>query len=160
MRFQGLAPVDWELVDGNPLADTKMLGRSLEWMKESSGGPTIKGVGGDRGFASAPNRKLLKDAGIYDAICPKAPADLKERMKEEKFNALITLAPVEMQKRRSQTEGRIAIFKNGFLGSPLLSKGHENQKREVAWNVLAHNLWVIAWLPRAKTKRLKLAQAS
>ena len=49
-----------------------------------------------------------------------------------------------MQKRRSQTEARISIFKNGFLGSPLLSKGHANQEREVAWNVLTHNLWVIA----------------
>ena len=144
--------VDWELVCGNPLADTKMLGRSLERMKETIGGPGITAVSGDRGFASAANRKLLKDEGIYDAICPKAPDDLRERLKESKF--------VELQKRRSQTEARIAIFKNGFLGKPLMSKGHENQKREVAWNVLAHNLWVIARLPRAKTKRLKLAQAS
>ena len=42
----------------------------------------------------------------------------------------------------------------------MLSKGHENQEREVAWNVLAHNLWVIARLPRAKAKPLKLAKAS
>jgi hypothetical protein len=55
----------------------------------------------------------------------------------------------ELQKRRSETEARISIFKNGFLGSPLLSKGHENQSREVAWSVLVHNLWVIA---RAATR--------
>jgi hypothetical protein len=147
-----LAPVDWELVCGNPQADTKMLGRSLERMKETSGGPAITAVSGDRGFDSAANRKMLSGGGIYNAICPKGPDDLRERMKESKF--------VELQKRRSQTEARIAIFKNGFLGKPLMSKGHENQEREVAWNVLAHNLWVIARLPRAKTKRLKLAQAS
>lgn len=144
--------VDWELVGGNPVADTKMLSRSLERMKQTGGGPAIKSVGGDRGFDSKANRELLAGKEIFNAICPKDPGDLKKRMKEEKF--------VELQKRRSQTEGRIAIFKNGFLGSPLLSKGHENQAREVAWNVLAHNLWVIARLPRLKAKPVKLKKAS
>ena len=44
---------------------------------------------------------------IYDGICPKHPARLNERMTEARF--------VELQRQRSQTEGRIAIFKNGFL---------------------------------------------
>ena len=67
-------------------------------------------------------------------------------MKEAKF--------VELQQRRSQTEARISIFKNGFLGSPLLSKGHANQSREVAWHVLTHNLWVIARLPQRPARAL------
>ena len=144
--------VDWELVGGNPQADTKMLSRSLERMKETGGGPAVGAVSGDRGFDSKANRDMLEGKKIYNAICPKDPGDLKKRMKEERF--------VKLQKRRSQTEGRIAIFKNGFLGSPLLSKGHGNQECEVAWNVLAHNLWVIARLPRAKAKPSKLAKAS
>jgi hypothetical protein len=144
--------VDWELVDGNPEADTKMLGRSLERMKQTGVEHSIREVSGDRGFDSKPNRDLLEKGGIYNGICPKAPTELKKRMKDGKF--------VELQKRRSQTEARIGIFKNGFLGSPLLSKGHANQEREVAWNVLAHNLWVIARLPRAKAKPKALAKAS
>jgi hypothetical protein len=144
--------VDWELVDGNPQADTKMLSRSLERMKQTGVGHSIREVSGDRGFDSQPNRELLEKGGIYNGICPKAPEELKKRMKDGKF--------VELQKRRSQTEARISIFKNGFLGSPLLSKGHANQEREVAWNVLAHNLWVIARLPRAKAKPKALAKAS
>ena len=144
--------VDWELVDGNPQADTKMLGRSLERMKQTGVGHSIREVSGDRGFDSKPNRDLLEKGGIYNGICPKAPTELKKRMKDGKF--------VELQKRRSQTEARIGIFKNGFLGSPLLSKGHANQEREVAWSVLAHNLWVIARLPRAKAKPKALAKAS
>ena len=147
--------VDWELVDGNPQADTKMLGRSLDRMKETGGGASIKAVCGDRGFDSKANREMLEEAGIYNAICPKAPTELKKRMKDVKF--------AEMQKRRSQTEARIAIFKNGFLGNPLLSKGHANQVREVAWNVLTHNLWVIARKPQVKpqvkAKPRQLAQA-
>jgi hypothetical protein len=144
--------VDWELVGGKPEADTKMLKRSLERMKQTAGGPSIGAVSGDRGFDSQPNREMLEKDGIYNAICPKAPDELKKRMKNGKF--------VELQKRRSQTEARIAIFKNGFLGSPLLSKGHANQEREVAWNVLTHNLWVIARRPRAKAKPWALAKAS
>lgn len=142
--------VDWELVCGNPLADTKMLGRSLDRLKRNAGGKTIGKVCGDRGFDSKANRALLESGGVYNAICPKSPGDLKKRMKETEF--------VELQQRRSQTEARISIFKNGFLGSPLLSQGYTNQNREVAWSVLAHNLWVIARMPQAQADAL--AQAS
>ena len=139
--------VDWELECGNPMADTKMLKRSLDRMKEMG----IEEVSGDRGFDSKANRDLLEERKIYNAICPKGPVELKLRMKEEDYVAL--------QRRRSQTEARIAVFKNGFLGSRLRSKGHENQAVEVAWNVLAHNLWVIARLPEAEGKIRVLAKA-
>ena len=141
--------VDWELVNGNPLADTKMLSRSSDWLKQTTGGTLIRRVCGDRGFDNKANRGLLKDGGIYNAICPKVPGDLKQRMKEVRF--------AELQQRRSQTEARIAIFKNGFLGSPLLSKGYGNQNREVAWSVLAHNLWVIARIPHGPARALAKA---
>jgi hypothetical protein len=147
---EGGVIVDWELVCGNPQADTKMLGRSLERLKQTAGGKSIREVSGDRGFDSKANRELVERDGIYNAICPKSPSELKKRMKELEF--------VELQQRRSQTEARISIFKNGFLGAPLLSRGHANQNREVAWSVLAHNLWVIARMPRVQPK--VLAQAS
>ena len=44
-------------------------------------------------------------------------------------------------------EARIGIFKNVFLGAPLLAKGYENQVRQVAWAALAHNLWLLTGLP-------------
>ena len=138
--------VDWELVCGKPQADMKMLQRSLERMKQTAEGPCLHQISGDRGFDSKANRELLDQHGIYNAICPKAPGELKDKMKEAKF--------VELQQRRSQTEARISIFKNGFLGSPLLSKGHANQSREVAWHVLTHNLWVIARLPQRPARAL------
>jgi hypothetical protein len=141
--------VDWELVCGPPQADTKMLGRSLERLKQNAGGISIGKVSGDRGFDSKANRELVEGDGIYNAICPKSPSELKKRMKEPEF--------VELQQRRSQTEARIAIFKNGFVGAPLLSKGYANQNREIAWSVLAHNLWVIARMPRAQGKALAQA---
>ena len=141
--------VDWELVNGNPRADTKMLGRSLDRLKQATAGASIQQVCGDRGFDSKANRELLESGGIYNGICPKAPSDMKERMKEPEF--------VAMQKRRSQTEARISIFKNGFLGGTLLSKGYANQNREIAWSVLTHNLWVIARLPKREARALAKA---
>ena len=115
-------------------------------MKQTAEGPCLHQISGGRGFDSKANRELLDQQGIYNAICPRAPGELKDKMKETKF--------VERQQRRSQTEARISIFKNGFLGSPLLSKGHANQSREVAWQVLTHNLWVIARLPRRPARAL------
>jgi len=142
--------VDWELVCGVPQADTKMLNRSLERMAGGEQDRTPQQVGGDRGFDSKANRGKLEAKGIYNGLCPRDPWDLKKRMKESEFAAL--------QQRRSQTEARISIFKNSFLGAPLKSKGYTNQNLEVAWSVLTHNLWVIARLPRSQGQAL--AQAS
>ena len=88
---------------------------------------------------------------IYNGICQKPPTELHTRKKDSAFSKL--------RKRRLQTGTRIWIFKNGFLGTPLLlSKGYENQSREVAWSVLADNLRVIARLPPGPA--MALAKAS
>lgn len=54
---------------------------------------------------------------------------------------------VLMKRRLDRDQARIAIFKNVFLGAPLLAKGYENQARQVAWAALAHNLWLLTELP-------------
>ena len=59
-------------------------------------------------------------------------------MEEERF--------VQLQRRRSQTEGRLGIFKNGFLGRPLRAKGFEHRAMAVTWQMLTHNLRVLARL--------------
>lgn len=55
----------------------------------------------------------------------------------------------KIQKRRAQTEARIGILKNAFLGRPLRSKGFAHREKAVAWAILAHNLWLLAQLPCA-----------
>jgi len=137
--------VDWELVCGNPERDTKLLGRSLDRYQAARGGRGPVAVTGDRGFDSKANRKELAEREIYNGICPKAPGALKERMQEKRF--------VRLQQRRSQTEARIGIFKNGFLGAPLRVKGYGRQELQVAWAVLTHNLWCVARRPRDTTER-------
>jgi hypothetical protein len=130
--------VDWQWHRASAPADVRQLAASLERMETGYGVGVIRALGTDRGFSSAANQALLKAKAIYDGICPKHPARLKERMGEARF--------VELQRRRSQTEGRIAIFKNGFLGRPLRAKGFEHRELAVSWQVLTHNLWVLARL--------------
>lgn len=143
---QGLI-IDWEYYAESAPADAKLTLQSVERMEKSLG-RVVLAVVGDRGFDSQQNREELNDRGTYNGICPRAPKELKKRMGSSKFR--------ELQTRRGQTEGRIAIFKNNLLGGPLLSKGFEHRQLTIGWAVLSHNLWVLARLPRIKkaTKRL------
>ena len=83
---------------------------------------------------------------IYNAICPRSREELKKRQNELKF--------IMMQKRRAQTEGRISIVRNGFVGNPASGKSFEQRERDLAWAVFSHNLWVLARLPEAKEDEL------
>jgi hypothetical protein len=136
---------DWELVCGDPEHDTVLLKRSLE----RDGLRRVKTVVGDRNFDSQTSRELLAGRGIVNAIAPRDAGLLRARLREARFQ--------QLHQRRGQTEARIAIFKNAFLGAPLLAKGHENQARLVAWNVLTHNLWLLAGLPKRELRALRKA---
>ena len=138
--------VDWQLHRASAPADPRQLPPSLQRMVAAYGSDVIRALGTDRGFCSAANQALLAAQGIYDGICPKAPAQLTERMAEARF--------VQLQRRRSQTEGRIAIFKNGFLGRPLRAKGFAHRELAVSWQVLTHNLWVLARLEQKQVLAL------
>ena len=143
--------VDWKLIKEQAPADSKMVPECLDRF-EAVFGAVPAAMVADRGFDSKRNRGRLEKDGVFNAICPRSVTDLRERMKEEPF--------VQLQGRRAQTESRIAIFKNGFLGRPLRSKGFTNREGRVAWAVLAHNLWVIARLPQAEEQRGELDVAA
>lgn len=134
---QGLI-LDWELFAEAAPSDSRLLPGSLQ-RTEAALGRKIKAVGADRGFDSKANQSDLAERQTYNGVCPRSPQEMKERIRSWKFKGL--------QRRRSQTEGRVAIFKNNILGSPLLSKGIEHRQLAVAWAVLSHNLWVLARLP-------------
>ncbi|MCI0423514.1 MAG: hypothetical protein L0312_30565 [Acidobacteria bacterium] len=142
---QGLI-LDWKLFREIAPADSRLVVESVERMEQAYG--KLKAMGTDRGFDSEGNREELQTRGIYNAICPRDPRELKRRSNSWKFKRL--------QRRRAQTEGRVAIFKNQFLGKPLRSKGFANRNLAVSWGVLVHNLWVIARLPR-RTETEQLA---
>ena len=102
-----------------------------------------------RGFDSATNREGLAADGIYNGVCPRSPRQLQERNGSWKFKRL--------QRRRAQTEGRVAILKNVFLGRRMRSKGFAHRRLTVTWTVLVHNLWVLARQPRAEAAQARAA---
>jgi len=132
---QGLI-LDYQVWQEQAPADVHVLVMSLERVQALPG--TVQAVGADRGFASRVNTIGLAEAEIFNGICPRSPAELKERMKEPRF--------VRLQRRRSQTEARISILQRGFLGRPMRAKGYEHRELAVAWGVLTHNLWMLARL--------------
>lgn len=135
--------VDWQFFKDQPPADSKLVEESIARIESKYG--SIGSFTADRGFDSTANAALLKEKEIYNGICPKNPAVLAERLEERRFENL--------QSRRAQTEGRIGIFKNVYLGSPLRSKGFIHRELSVAWCVLSHNLWVVARMALANERQ-------
>ena len=139
---QGLI-IDWELFREQAPADSALLPRSVGRM-ENAYGPELQAVGADRGFDSQTNQRGLADEAIYNAVCPRDPRQLQARNRSWKFKRL--------QRRRAQTEGRIAILKNTFGAGQMRSKGFAHRELTVTWTVLTHNLWVLARLQRRAAK--------
>ena len=92
--------------------------------------------------------KALRASDIYDAVCPRNPAELQRRLQEPQF--------VGLQRRRGSTEGRVAILKQRS-GRRLRCRGFAHRYLGVAWVVLGHNLWMVA---RMLTKQEKLKKAA
>jgi hypothetical protein len=128
--------VDWKLYQDQAPADAALVRPSVERVQQARAGQAVKVLVGDRGLDSQRNAQWLESEEIGNAICPRDPVVLTAKLGEEEFRRL--------QKRRGQTEGRISIFKNNFLGRPLRAKGFGHREASVAWGVLTHNLWVLA----------------
>jgi hypothetical protein len=134
--------VDWKLYREDAPSDGKALKESLERTRAQYNGAEPRVVVTDRGFESEHVGAYLRRRGIEDGRCPRSAEKMRVCMEDERFR--------EYQKRRGQTEGRIGILKNVFVGDPLRSKGFKSRELGVAWAVLAHNLWVLARLPQAE----------
>jgi len=132
--------VDFKLYRDAAPGDVKQLDESLDRLSVKD--LEIRVLAGDRGFDGPTTRNRLMKEKIYNAICPRSREELKKRQDEQKF--------IMMQKRRAQTEGRIAIVRNGFVGNPASGKSFEQRERDLAWAVFSHNLWVLARLPEAE----------
>jgi hypothetical protein len=142
---QGLI-IDWELFRESAPADAALLPRSVGRMQQAYA-PGPKALGADRGFDSELNRLGLNEEKIYNAVCPRSPGQLRRRNRSWKFKRL--------QRRRAQTEGRIGILKNVFLGGRIRNKGFAHRELTVTWTVLVHNLWVLARLPQAEVAQTR-----
>lgn len=148
-NLQGLI-IDWELFRESAPADSALLPQSIGRM-EAAYGRKVKAVGADRGFDSRTNQLGLEWEGIYNGVCPRSPFQMANRCRSWKFRWL--------QRRRSQTEGRIGIFKNGFLDQPVRWKGFAGRQLRVSWSVLVHNLWVLVRLVQSQAEQKESAAA-
>lgn len=144
--------VDWDLHRNGAPNDSHQLKPCLERIMEAHGQETVEAIGADRQFDSATNRHWLEDMKIYNGVCPRSPSALKNKVRSARFKAI--------QCRRAQSEARIAILKNDFASHPLQRKGFERREIQIGWNVLSHNLWVLARLARAEEKPQEIAEAA
>ena len=126
--------IDWHLFKNQPPADGKLLKPAVKRLEHYYG--PIKNYCADRGFNTRSNDIFLKTNKIYNATCPRNPKELQEKLEEPIF--------LSLQTRRSQTEARIGIFKNVFLGKPLRSRITAYKRLAINWCVLTHNLWVLS----------------
>jgi hypothetical protein len=143
--------LDYEFFREGAPADSQLLFGSLLRVWEATG-RHVGGVVTDRGFASACNSRTLKAGDTFDGLCPRQPAELRRRMKGKKF--------ARLQRRRAQTEARIGILKQGFLGRPMRAKGFDHREVALAWGVLTHNLWMFARMRKTKKRSLALPAAA
>jgi hypothetical protein len=127
--------IDWELLKEQVPADTRLVRPSVERVERGLN-LSVKGLVTDRGFDNKTNIKWLEERGTFAGLCRRDPRVLREAMRDEHF--------AQAQRRRAQTEARVAIFKNEFLGRPMRAEGFENRALQVAWGVLTHDLWVLA----------------
>jgi hypothetical protein len=146
---QGLI-LHWELFAASAPGDARLVRGALETIEQSLQ-IEIKEAGADRGFDSASVRQWLEQENIYNGICPRDPHQLQERLRSWKF--------VKLQRRRSQTEGRISIIIHNFLDAPIRSKGFAHRQLAVDWGVLTHNLWMLARLPKREVQKKKKPKA-
>ena len=126
--------VNWNLHDGIPKNDYQFVRPCLGDLIEIGLKP--KSFCADRGFWSKRVDNYLGKEGVTNQICPKNRERLRGQLKKESFKAAAN--------RRSQTEGRVGILKNNFLGGHLNTKGFRQQEVQVGWAILTHNLWVAA----------------
>ena len=138
--------VDWVFMQGQPPKDSRLVEDSLMRINKHYG--TIKSYTTDRGFDSNRNTICLKQFEIYNGICPRSVTELQQRLTDDKFRRL--------QKRRGNTEARIGIFKNAFLGKSLRSKGFKNRKVRIEWCILSHNLWKSSDIAARNRERIEL----
>lgn len=136
--------VDYELYEDGP-SDSHLVAPAIKRLVDHEH-HSIGNVWGDRGLSSKPNTEMLGARGIGNGLCPRNVSELADKLaNQENFRKGL--------KRRAGTEARIGIFKNVFLGRPLLAKGFEHRALAVGWAVLSHNLWVVARMAEAEKKR-------
>jgi len=141
-QFDGLI-VDYKLLREKSPGDPILLKESIGYL-ELIMPEKIESMATDRGFDSPDIRQTLETKNIFNAVCPRSIPAYVERSKDPQFRS--------HQKRRAQTEARIAIL-NGFSANPMLQKSFAHREIHMSLSVLSHNLRKLAQLRTAQEAR-------
>lgn len=133
--------VDWDFFTEKSKGDAVILPESIARLEKQY---AIKSITTDRGFQSEANSQILEQKNIYDATCPRSVPELRNRLEEDRF--------CECQKRRAQTEARIAIIKRAFIGENIQRKGLVNRGLKVSCAIFVHNLRILAGIASENLK--------
>jgi len=140
--------VDWKLFKQQAPADSLMLKASHKRIVNRLD-CNVTLLSADRGFDSKVNQQYMESNDIFNAVCPRNPAQLRQRLEDNTF--------VNAQKRRSQTEARISILSHCFCDVPMKQKGFEHRRIHMGLSVLSHNLWILGRLKIAQDKATRQA---
>ena len=77
--------LDWKLYGSRTPSENEQMQESLQRQNRFNLEEPIAAMCADRGFASQRARRQLAQEGIYDALCPRDPKQLKKRMEEPLF---------------------------------------------------------------------------
>jgi hypothetical protein len=128
--------VNWSLAKDSVPSDSQMLIDALEKNDNDLRGTAVEAIFSDRGFDGPDAREELEMRCLYNGLCPRSPKGLQENLKDQRFRY--------GQRRRANTEARIAIVKHVYLGDPINCRGYENRNRRIAQGILVHNLRKLA----------------
>jgi hypothetical protein len=133
--------------------DSKRLLCAVDKTEHTVGDP-LNLICGDKGFSEADVMARLVETrpGLREHASPKSPHLSREKEKDPDF--------LRSQKRRAQTEARIAIITNVYQRGRSLSKGIDSQRRELDWVMLAHNLRKLARMRMREEQQRKEKQAA
>lgn len=130
--------VDYKLMKDKPVGDPASLLECMDKIvTQLNLIPSV--VTGDRGFDSPTVRDRLDKANVYNAVACRSVPAMEVQLQDPTFR--------RHQKRRAQTEGRIAIIK-GFTSNPMLQRGFEHREIHLGISVISHNLWKLAVMRR------------
>jgi hypothetical protein len=146
---QGLL-VHWEFYKESPPQDSSMAIPVIEKV-EALHDISVSAVTGDRIFDTKANAQYLKEREIFNGLCDRGKAKRRGELENQAY--------LGMQRRRAQTEGRIGVLKNNFLGRQLRMKGFNSREQAVSWAVMTHNLWVLPRQLQVEADSVSKAQA-
>lgn len=138
--------VDWKLYEKDS-DDVTLTVDTIDRMVKM--GVKVKAIVGDRGCDGPKSRAAAEQHKIENKICPRSVPKFQEKMKDKGFK--------QSQKRRAQTEARIGILKNNFIGNAIKTKNFVSKGIHIAWAMLTHNLRLVAKLA---TRNINLEQAA